>query len=120
MSSDCKCDDKKSCECGKIPSTSDIVTALIVELKTNTELIALLKGDKGDKGDLTSIDIDELAAKLPPIYPMWIDEQGSVIDSIPGGVRLGETMPLRIKMDVNLIRQAVEHALRQSHVGAGS
>jgi len=27
---------------------------------------------------------------------MWIDEEGNVVDEIPGGVRLGSSMPMRI------------------------
>jgi len=37
-------------------------------------------------------------ARLPPIYPMWLDDKGNVIDEIKGGVRLGQTLPLRVSV----------------------
>lgn len=45
---------------------------------------------------LTERFLTQVISRLPPIYPQWIDNDGNVIDSIPGGVRLGQTMPLRI------------------------
>lgn len=44
--------------------------------------------------------VDQLAQELPPIYPQWIDNEGNVLDSLKGGVRLGQTMPLRIEAKV--------------------
>lgn len=45
-------------------------------------------------------DIDAIAdaviAKLPPIYPMWVDKDNRIIDQLPGGVKLGGKMPLRL------------------------
>lgn len=59
-------------------------------------------GPQGPPGQDAIVDIDAITAavlaKLPPIYPMWIDAEGNVIDEIPGGVRLGQTLPLRIKV----------------------
>jgi hypothetical protein len=57
-----------------------------------------------------SLDLEaitaEVQARLPPIYPMWVDSQGNTIDEIPGGVRLGQTMPLRIDSIVREARDA--------------
>ena len=91
-----------------------------MKLKSNPELIALLKGDSGKdgkdgtNGEDATIDIPSIVAQLPPIYPMWIDDKGKVIDEIPGGVRLGEAMPLRIELNVELIRKAVQEALDEA------
>lgn len=37
---------------------------------------------------------------LDPIFPAWVDAEGNVIDQIPGGVSLGEALPLRITREV--------------------
>lgn len=60
--------------------------------------------------------VDSVAKKLPPIYPQWIDEDGNVIDELRGGVRLGQTMPLRLevrqmdalKRELDQLREQVE------------
>lgn len=62
-------------------------------------------GEDGRDGkDADPIDYDKLAQevikRLPPIYPQWIDDEGRVIDELPGGVRLGQTLPLRINKEV--------------------
>ena len=46
---------------------------------------------------LTDEQIKQLANRLPPIYPQWIDQNGEVIDEVKAGVKLGQTMPLRIR-----------------------
>ena len=59
-------------------------------------------GIDGRDGAATELDYDRIAeevlARLPPIYPMWIDKDGKVIDEIKGGVRLGQTLPLRVNV----------------------
>lgn len=51
-------------------------------------------GKDGRDGKGASVDYDlltrEVVERLPPIYPMWIDKEGQVLDEIPGGVRLGD------------------------------
>ena len=102
---------------GVSPSVEEIVAKLIVEIKTNEELIVLLKGTDGTNGlpgtdgTADNIDIDKLVKKLPPFYPQWVDEENNVIDSMPNGVRLGEKMPLRITIDVKLIEKIVSESL---------
>jgi hypothetical protein len=115
----------KECEC-EHPTTEDIVTSLIIKFKSSPELIALLKGDPGENGsdgtngidgiDATAdnIDIDALVAKLPPFFPQWVDENRNVIDEIPGGVRLGDKLKMRVQIDVNLIKSAVAQALEEA------
>jgi len=55
-------------------------------------------GTNGRDGADAKIDIAAIAAALPPIYPLWIDREGKVIDELPGGVRLGQTLPLRVEV----------------------
>ena len=53
--------------------------------------------DQFNIDDLTDAEVLAFARRLPPIYPQWIDKRGQTIDEIPGGVRLGQTMPLRLE-----------------------
>lgn len=59
-------------------------------------------GKDGRDGEDAVIDYDllarEVVERLPPIYPMWIDRDGQVLEEIPGGIRLGDTLPLRIEI----------------------
>ncbi len=59
-------------------------------------------GPQGPPGKDAVIDYDVLAAevakRLPPIYPQWIDKDGNVIDELRSGVRLGQTLPLRAEV----------------------
>jgi len=42
--------------------------------------------------------MQDIISRIPPIYPQWINNEGKVIDSIPGGVKPGQTMPLRLEV----------------------
>lgn len=104
-----------------------VVSLLIQRIKTDPELVELLKGNDGQDGangsviDLTDDEVNNLAKRLPPIYPMWIDDNGSVIDEIPGGVHLNQTMPMRVRIDIELIRKIVKQALaEQGAANAGT
>ena len=61
-----------------------------------------LPGRDGKDGASTEVDYDRLAdevlARLPPFYPSWVDDKGEVIDEIKGGVRLGQSFPMRISV----------------------
>jgi hypothetical protein len=61
---------------------------------------------KFNVGDLTDVDIENLQKRFDPIYPQWIDENGKVVDMIPSGVRLGETMPMRVKFILEQLKRA--------------
>jgi len=49
---------------------------------------------------ITDEAMADIVSRIPPIYPQWIDDNGGVIDAIPGGVRPGQTLPLRLEVSV--------------------
>ena len=80
-----------------------IAALVLAQMQANPEPFRGIPGQDGVDGksivlgDLTDEEIRLLAKRLPPIYPQWIDNEGKTIDEIPGGVRLGQTMPLRLE-----------------------
>lgn len=91
----------------------------VVDLERLAGLVTQRLVDQGlvkSPGSFSDTEITQLAEritpKLPPIYPQWIRNDGSVSESIPGGVRLGQTLPLRINAKV--IREAIADARAKS------
>jgi len=85
---------------------TEIAALVLAQMQANPEPFRGLPGKDGRDGsdgksivlgDLTDADIDALAKRLPPIYPQWLHPvNGSVIDEIKSGVRLGEKLKLRL------------------------
>ncbi len=65
-----------------------------------------IQGPPGANGQNAVVDIAAIVDQLPPIYPRWINKAGDVIDEIPDGVRLGQTMPLRIEVVIKEVENA--------------
>lgn len=96
----------KECDCDLEAFKAEILALIdnriqqaISQLPDNGNAIASVEVSQIIPGGLilTYEDGTTKDVQLPPIYPQWVDSDGNVIDSLPGGVRLGQTMPLRIE-----------------------
>jgi hypothetical protein len=87
---------------GKDADSADLVAIAQAVQKNSEQIDQILNRLKSKRPDYDKI-ANEVQQRLPPFYPMWIDKDGNVIDETPNGVRLGETMPLRIE---SIIRNA--------------
>lgn len=79
-----------------------ILAGVLKYIQDNPDQFKGEQGEIGPPGTIPPLDYDEITEevlpRLPPIYPQWVDENGDLIDSISGGVRLGQTLPLRLEL----------------------
>ena len=85
---------------GPAPTQEQLAAAIAAVVQAMPDRFRGPAGADGSPGKDAAVDLDQLsaavAARLPPIYPQWIDSTGKVIDEVPAGVKLGQTLPLRL------------------------